>query len=216
MCDVVVDVVVKFGGSLERRADFPNICKGIGRSFQDKKAVIIPGGGRFADIVRASDERWGLDASTSHLMALLAMDQFGCLLAEKIPGAVAVRTVKDIVRARAEGLLPVFLPSAWLRRQKSVPESWDLTSDSISCVFAIRMKASSLVLLKDRLPGEGRPEGMHQGISAQEASRNGWVDPLFASYLSSWRGKAWLCDGTQQPDGEKQISCERSRCLRLR
>jgi aspartokinase-like uncharacterized kinase len=210
MCDVVVDIVVKFGGSLERRADFPKICKGIGRSFQDKKAVIIPGGGRFADIVRASDKRWRLDASTSHLMALLAMDQFGCLLAEKIPGAIAVRTVKDIVRARFEGLLPVFLPSAWLRCQ-NVPESWNLTSDSIACVFAIRMKASRLVLLKDRLP-----RGMHQGISAQEASRNGWVDPLFSRYLSSWRGKAWLCDGTQQPDVEKQISCESSRCLRLR
>lgn len=213
---MAVEVVVKFGGSLERQAAFLKICEWTWYSLRDKKAVIMPGGGIFADIVRVCDKRWELNAATSHWMAVLAMDQFGYLLAEKIPGAVTTRTEADIARAHAAGFLPVFLPSVWLRHQRNVPESWDVTSDSISCVFAIKMKASKLVLLKDRLPEDACTAECLQEAPASEFSQKGWVDPMFAHFLSSWGGEAWLCDGTQRLSVEAEVKCGGNRCLRLR
>ena len=52
------------------------------------RIVVVPGGGPFADAVRDFDRSLGLSPHTAHWMALLAMDQYGHVLADRIPGAV--------------------------------------------------------------------------------------------------------------------------------
>ncbi|MFP4481954.1 MAG: amino acid kinase [Thermovirgaceae bacterium] len=210
-----VEVVLKFGGSLERNPTFPEICKWTGRSLRSEKAVIMPGGGRFADVVRVCDKQWGLNAATSHWMAVLAMEQFGYVLAERIPDSVTSRTETDIARAHAAGILPVFLPVAWLRKQRDVPESWDVSSDSIACLLAAGLRASRLVLLKDSLPEEARSGEDQTEDVLRNLALGGWVDPMFTRFLSSWRGEAWLCDGTKGLALGTEVRCGGNRCLRL-
>ncbi len=59
-----IDVVIKVGGSLGRWKGATNV-------------LVIPGGGVFADLVRAEYRRARLTDHAAHRMAILAMDQYG-------------------------------------------------------------------------------------------------------------------------------------------
>ena len=52
-----------------------------------RPVLVVPGGGPFADAVRAVDEQVGLDDDVAHALALRAMDQLGVLLAPLLPAA---------------------------------------------------------------------------------------------------------------------------------
>ena len=71
------------GAGGRRRARWPQ----AGRRH---RLLVVPGGGPFADAVRAFDQREGLSADAAHWMAILAMDQYAYVLVERIPGAVLV------------------------------------------------------------------------------------------------------------------------------
>ena len=107
--------VVKVGGSL---AADPRTVRDLVAVLAAAAArmalLVVPGGGPFAGAVREADGRHGLSDTAAHRMALLAMDQYGLLLADQAPGAVAVPSVGDARAAAAAGLLPVLLPSAVL------------------------------------------------------------------------------------------------------
>jgi hypothetical protein len=201
-----VEAVVKFGGSLERLSQFLEICSNLGKSLQGHKAIIVPGGGRFADEVRSCDRQWDLTALTSHWMAILAMEQFGYMLAEKIPHSTVTYGERDTLKAWTSGNLPVFLPYGWLRAQRSIPESWDITSDSLSCYIAAAFDASRLILLKDAMP-----EGCTKDLLGTT-----WVDPMFTRFLSRYDGEAWLCDGKERLSLNKTVTCGGRRCFRLK
>jgi len=71
--------VLKLGGSyafspfLKNWIDAVKDCAGC--------VVLVPGGGPFADAVRAAQPRMGFDDRAAHEMAVLAMDQYGCAIA---------------------------------------------------------------------------------------------------------------------------------------
>ena len=125
------------------------MCACLTEAGRGRRLLVVPGGGAAADVVRDQDERFGLRPSTAHWMAILAMDQFGLLLADLTPGAKVVRTL-DEARARLEddGVV-VLLPSEPLRRADPLPHSWSVTSDSIAAWLTARAGARLLVLLKD-------------------------------------------------------------------
>ncbi len=71
--------VFKIGGSLHANPQLRGwlgtlAVHGAGR------VVIVPGGGPFADAVRAVQARWGFPDADAHFMALQAMDQYGRML----------------------------------------------------------------------------------------------------------------------------------------
>ena len=49
--------------------------------------LVVPGGGPFADAVRAVDAQVGLADDVAHALALRAMDRLGVLLAPLLPDA---------------------------------------------------------------------------------------------------------------------------------
>ncbi|MCG8046554.1 MAG: hypothetical protein N0C89_17320 [Candidatus Thiodiazotropha endolucinida] len=69
--------VVKLGGSLFNSADLRDWLAVLAKA---GSLVIVPGGGPFADQVRLAQRLWQIDDSSAHLMALLAMEQFGRML----------------------------------------------------------------------------------------------------------------------------------------
>jgi aspartokinase-like uncharacterized kinase len=157
-------VVVKIGGGLLREGGLAALraaCDEV--AALPGRVVVVPGGGPFADAVRAVD---GLPDPVAHRLALAAMDQFGAVLAHVAPGLELVGAVEAFA-GRAD-----------------IPESWDVTSDSLAVLHAGAIGAREAVLLKpvdgifDAWPG-GAPIAR---VTADElaALRTGAVDAYLA------------------------------------
>ena len=145
----VVQTVVKIGGGLlEHGGCLDGVLSVIGDLARDRPLLIVPGGGPFADAVRAQDSRLDLSDEAAHWMAVLAMDQYAHLIASRLPGATLVWDEAAIASAVRSGRIPVLAPSSWLRRADPLPHSWNVTSDSIAAWVARAVGARDLLLIK--------------------------------------------------------------------
>lgn len=145
-----MDAVVKVGGSLAEEPELLiGLCAKLSRLAEKYGFVVVPGGGRFADVVRDSDERFNLSSSISHRMAILGMDQLGMLLAQITPNSCATYSLVDAKQLSETEAVPIFLPSRLLFREDPLKNSWDVTSDSIAAYVAGRLQAAKLVLVTD-------------------------------------------------------------------
>jgi aspartokinase-like uncharacterized kinase len=178
--------VVKVGGSLCYRAALAAWldqlgCYGLGQ------VVIVPGGGPFADQVRAAQDSWGFADAVAHRMAMQGMDQFGQLMMGLRPDLVAAGSLAEVRQALANGQVPV-----WMAGRDpaggNTPASWDVTSDSLAAFLAERLGAEHLVLVKRTAPrGQSHP--------VAELSRMGYVDPAFRYFLAPGAdSSAWIVE----------------------
>lgn len=152
---IVADAVVKLGGSL--LADTKQLDTVLGvleAAPMERRLLVVPGGGPFADAVRELDRQIGLPDAAAHWMAVLAMDQYGHVLVARLRGSVLVSGPREIASAFESGLLPVVAPSRWLREADPLPHSWDVTSDSIAAWIAGAVGAARLVLVKRALSAD--------------------------------------------------------------
>ena len=144
-----VETVVKVGGSLLGNvSQLDTALAVLARLSRERRLVVVPGGGPFADAVREIDRRLELTPTAAHWMAVLAMDQYGHLLVARLRGSVLVSRPSEIAAAVESRLLPVVAPSCWLREADPLPHSWDVTSDSIAAWIAGALGAPRLVLVK--------------------------------------------------------------------
>ena len=150
--------VIKVGGGL---AGIPHaltrVCGAVQEAARSHRIVIVPGGGPFAEAVREFDRLQGLSASAAHWMALLAMDQYAHVLADRVPGAVLLDDPGSVSELLAQGKVAVLAPARWMRSADVVPHSWDVTSDSIAAFVAGALGASGLILIKPVPWGEVDP-----------------------------------------------------------
>lgn len=150
--------VVKIGGGLAGVSTaMDRVCQAIEAASRSGRIIVVPGGGPFADAVRAFDRDNGLSPSAAHWMALLAMDQYAFALADRMPRAVLVDDPGSVLGVLAQGRPAVFTPSRWMRSADVLPHSWEVTSDSISAFIAGALGASRLVLIKPVPDGEVDP-----------------------------------------------------------
>jgi 5-(aminomethyl)-3-furanmethanol phosphate kinase len=202
-----VTTVLKIGGGLPRdRGDaaLRALCAAVGNAAARHPLLVVPGGGAFADAVRAEDARFGLRAPTTHEMAILAMDQFGLMLRDLVPGAGVCRDFETAAALACDGRAPILLPAALVLAADGLPASWDVTSDSIAAWVAGRAGARRVVLVKgvrglyDGPPGEGEPIGTlgtSRLAALQREGRAGGVDPYFATALAAARVEGWIVGG---------------------
>ena len=143
-------LVVKVGGGLLRDEGLDGLrraCAEVNEIATRRPVLVVPGGGPFADAVRAVDAQVGLDDAVAHRLALHAMDQLGALLAPLLPG-------------REIGVLAVVEAFAG---SPDIPESWTVTSDSLAVFAAAAIGADEAVLLKpvagvvERWPSDDPP-----------------------------------------------------------
>jgi len=145
----VVDVVVKVGGRLLRHVDdFQAVLSTIDSAARARRILIVPGGGPFADAVRTVDARLQLSEDAAHWMAVLAMDQYAWVIADRLTRSAFVMDPDAIRDALDAGRLPVLAPFDWMRRIDPLPHSWDVTSDSIAAWVAGMLDAKRLVVVK--------------------------------------------------------------------
>jgi aspartokinase-like uncharacterized kinase len=138
-------LVVKVGGGLLRAEAMEGLRRGCTEAVElarDRPVLVVPGGGPFADAVRAVDAQVDLADSVAHGLALRAMDQLGVMLTPLLPNA---DVLTDLVAPRALGLLAVAPAFA---ARPDVPQSWDVTSDSLAVLAAGAIGAEEAILLK--------------------------------------------------------------------
>ncbi|MBV8651083.1 MAG: amino acid kinase [Alphaproteobacteria bacterium] len=139
-------IVLKIGGSLAEGPSLPRWLATLpaGRGH----AVVVPGGGVFADAVRHEQQRLGFSDRAANRMALLAMEQYALALADLVPDLAPCRTIEEIRAALAAGRIPIWLPTTLALADPAIPESWEVTSDSLAAWLAGRLGARTLVLVK--------------------------------------------------------------------
>jgi 5-(aminomethyl)-3-furanmethanol phosphate kinase len=171
-------VAIKVGGGLTAS---PGALERVSQAVADLgrkySVLVLPGGGSFADAVRDFQRQEPLSAETAHWMALLAMDQYAHVLAERIPGAVLVEEPGEVVGALNQGSVAVLAPYRWMRAADVLPHSWNATSDSVAAFVAGAFDARYLVLIK---PVDSNDPGI--------------VDPCFLTVLPSnlpWMTISW-------------------------
>jgi aspartokinase-like uncharacterized kinase len=202
--------VVKVGGGLAREAGdgaLRALCRAIGDAGARHPLLVVPGGGEFADAVREHDARFALRPGTAHRMAILAMEQFGWLLSDLIPGAVPCPDLPAARAAAARGGTPVLLPAALLAGDP-LPASWAVTSDSIAAWVAGAGHAARLVLVKPVAglyrdwPADGEPLArlsVGELAELRAAGRAAGVDEHLSEALRAAGVEAWVVDG-REPD----------------
>ena len=196
-----IDIVIKVGGSLGQWGGVGKLLDSIERWKGAANVLMIPGGGVFADLVRAEYRRTQLTERTAHRMAILAMDQYGlqlCDLASRAAPASNLNQIKQVTRC---GRLPVYLPSRSLARRDPFTPSWHVTSDSIAAYIAGLVQARALLLLKSvdgifaRDPKADSSAPLLPRITRAHLSRYCGVDREFARWLSGI-DCCWIINGT--------------------
>jgi 5-(aminomethyl)-3-furanmethanol phosphate kinase len=146
--------VIKVGGGLAR---IPGALEHVSARIAEAGAayplVVVPGGGPFADAVRVFDAELGLSSDTAHWMAILAMDLYGHILADRIRAAELVDEPGAISEVVCRGKVAVLTPYRWMRAADVLPHTWGVTSDSIAAFIAGALDAERLVLIKPVVHG---------------------------------------------------------------
>jgi aspartokinase-like uncharacterized kinase len=168
--------VVKLGGSLANSKELPRWLDVIATAGAGK-VVLVPGGGPWADEVREAQKRESFDDRVAHGKALQAMEQYGRVLAAMRPEFVAADSIAGICEVLKNGQIPVWMPYEMVVADASIPESWDVTSDSLSAWLAGKLNASALLLVKSFAIVKPQPE-------IEEMELRGWVDRCFTRFTS--------------------------------
>jgi aspartokinase-like uncharacterized kinase len=142
-------ITIKVGGAALRQPEaLDRIADAITRASRVAPLLLVPGGGVFADEVRAAEKVEGLSPSEAHWRAVRAMESLGELLVKAIPPACSVSSVSALQMALQHAQVPVLAPFDWLQATDPLPHSWDVTSDSIAAWVAGQIGSPLLVLIK--------------------------------------------------------------------
>lgn len=132
--------VVKIGGSL-----FPEYSINLAQELLGKDVLVVCGGGQMANQIREYHHKLNFSPTAGHKTAILCMDILGMLLADKVKGAKAVRSLEEAKKVRDAGKLPVLIPSMLLEYLDPLEHSWRVTSDSISLYLSDLLEAKLLI-----------------------------------------------------------------------
>lgn len=175
--------VAKVGGSLFDFADLPMAL----RTWLDDQpgvSVLIAGGGSFAEAVRRADAMFAIGDTTSHRLALEAMRISAELLAALLPEAQVLHSLAEVHNQRASAKVVVLHPTELSLPGCSLPQTWDVTSDSIAAYVASELRAQELVLFKSTpLPAN---------MNRTQAAAAGLVDGYFVHAAAAFETVRWV------------------------
>ncbi len=137
-------VVLKLGGSLINTT--MELLNALNEYAVEHEIIllIIPGGGPYADTVRAHSGR--LSEDTAHWMSIMAMDQYGLHITDR----TKISTVEEIsIIGECEPCAVVLLPYKFMRSTDPLPHTWKVTSDSIAAHIAAVVGARQFIKATD-------------------------------------------------------------------
>jgi 5-(aminomethyl)-3-furanmethanol phosphate kinase len=182
-----VTAVVKVGGSLEadphrRRALLTALADGLlGR------CIVVPGGGTFAGAVRAAQAREGFSDAEAHRRALDAMSEGAGIFRGIEPRLM--QSLEPWTEA-APALVRVWNPRRLRAGHPDIPETWDVTSDSLALWLAAQVQAERCVLVKSvDAPGPHDAAALAHG---------GLVDAAFPDFAARYGGPIEIWGPTEK------------------
>lgn len=196
--------VVKIGGSLLGSPELERWLE-IFAKFSDGNIIIVPGGGVFADAVRDAQKLSKISDACAHRLAVLAMDQYGLLLANMNPFLATARTQLEIDERTWQHRGIVWLPSHMVLSDDSIPQSWDVTSDSIAAWLAQKLNAQHLILVKSDKPDSAE-------LSLKVMTQNGVLDEAFSDFVLNKAFGKWMLNKTDYThflDGLSELTLDR-------
>lgn len=153
-------VVIKLGGSALGTPDwatrFRVWLESKTATYANTHFVVIVGGGPLVDGLRTIDKHARLSDSTTHWGAIRLMDEAAHLVAAALGDVKLCRLYDDLLTHICCPGVTIFAVSQFLSEIDPrlpggpLPESWDVTSDSIAGRVAIALGARELILLKPR------------------------------------------------------------------
>ncbi len=159
----------------------------------ERPAVLVPGGGAFADTVRDEQQRLGFSDEAAHFMAILAMHQTGTMLVDMQPGRLtAAATEAELRGALGRGEVPVWMALSMAMTDPHLPRDWSLTSDGLAAWLALQLRIPEVWLVKSATVPAG---ATLPSLVAQEI-----VDPVFADIVAR-AGLVWRVFGP----GEQEV-----------
>ena len=144
--------VVKIGGSLEMAPGLRALLEVLAE-YGRSKIIIVPGGGRFADKVRAEQKGMAMDDATAHRLAIRGMEHYAAVLCGINTRLYPVTDPGTPANAGDVLSVPVWLPGKLLAGQPGIPCNWQVTSDSLALWLADRIGAEALILVKSAANG---------------------------------------------------------------
>ena len=185
-------VVVKLGGSLLALPDLAERLVTVVTLLLPHKVLIIVGGGAAADEVRRLDDVACLTATQAHWNAIAAMtfnaETLSCVCGY-LP-VVSNRIKADMAWQKQDAVLldtKAFLLEEKAQHSRSLPESWNVTSDSIAAFVAIHWPAKQVVFCKSCDLSSPHIEGL-----CQDGLLDEWLPNLVIPLQQSDVRLQWL------------------------
>lgn len=176
--------VVKIGGSLAFSKTLPAWLEVLVR-YGGGRVIIVPGGGKFANLVRRAQQYWQFADDTAHCMALSAMDQFGFMMAGIRRELTPVADVYHLRKALGETRVPIWLPSTMAVANNAIAASWEFSSDSLAAWLASHIEAHRLILVKSFNP-------YWVEVPVSDLSAQAIVDQHFVTMIGKAHFETWL------------------------
>ena len=180
--------VIKIGGSMLGEPELANWLE-ILVKYGDGKVVIVPGGGLFADTVREAQQLTNINDAVAHKLALLAMDQFGLLMAGMNPALATASSELEIAERGWQHRGIVWLPSKMVLADGSIPQNWQVTSDSLSAWLANKLGATQLMLVKSKSLIAYQEM---LSIPLQKLVEDELLDSQFVEFATGQKYQTWL------------------------
>ena len=176
--------VIKIGGSLLGSPELERWLE-LFVKYSDGNIIIVPGGGIFANAVRDAQKLTKISDACAHKLAVLAMDQFGLLLSNLNPLLATAKTECEIDERTWQHRAIVWLPSHMVLADDSIPQSWDVTSDSLAAWLAKKLNAKQLVLVKSDKPSASQ-------LCLKRMTQEGVVDEALNDFMLNANFGKWM------------------------
>ena len=176
--------VVKIGGSLLGSPELERWLE-LFVKYSDGNIIIVPGGGIFANAVREAQNLTKISDACAHKLSVLAMDQFGLLLANLNPLLATAKTECEIDERTWQHRAIVWLPSHMVLSDDRIPQSWDVTSDSLAAWLAKKLNAKQLVLVKSDKPSASQ-------LFLKRMTEEGVVDEALNEFMLNADFGSWM------------------------
>lgn len=171
--------VIKVGGSLIELADLAQRLHDWLADQPPAHQVLVAGGGPLVEQVRKLHAIRPLSDTAAHWMCVDLMTVTAHLLHDWLPEIPLIEDDRLLCQRLGERACTIFGAANWLRHSepylpgKTLPASWEVTSDSIAARLAIVVQADELVLLKSTLP--------EAHLDLQQLADIGYVDTHLAA-----------------------------------
>jgi len=195
--------VIKLGGSVTHYDSLVQWLQLVVR-WGDGQVIIVPGGGMYADAVREFQSMrvklpdGHINDQQAHALAIYAMDQMARSLVAMAPELTLVRNPLEIAESGWQHRGLVWLPSEMalnpaLASEFALPETWEVTSDSLAAWLAWHLEASHLLLVKS----DDRLLEAHTHFELNTLQSMDMVDQGLSALLAHAQFQTWVVHQSQ-------------------